>query len=641
MNKGNGFWAKLYVVLCFAFFYLPIGVTIFFSFNSSKSLSHFTGFSMRWYEALLKNNDIVQAVYVSVTIAVIATIVSTILGTITAIGLSSTGRVLKDAILTMNDIPILNPDIVTAISWMLLFSSLGFSKGYWTMLLAHIGFCTPFVITSVYPKVRSLDPNLANAAMDLGATPFQAMIKVILPAIKTGIYAGVLLSFTMSFDDFVISYFVTGNGVKNISIIVYNMTKRINPIINALSTIVILVIVVILIVVFATPRIRAKKAAAERKMEKELEEEGALPPSGGVKKHRRLGAGFVIALLGVVLVAGSYSAAKKSASAAGKKQQLRVYNAGEYIDMDLLGRFEEEYGCTVVYETFDSNEMLYTKLLAGDQYDILIPSDYMIERLIKEDYLQPIDWSLISNKDSLNPDVMDKEYDPGNVYSVPYFYGSVGILYDKTLVDKADLSEGWNILMDQKYKGNLYMYDSERDSFMVALKALGYSMNTTDEDQIRQAYDWLIRQRKTMKPIYAGDDVIDNMVSGNKAMAVVYSGDGALIMSENENMDFFEPEQGTNIWYDAMVITKDCQNTELAHDFIDFMLQQDVGEQNTEYIGYTSPVTGVYKKMSQTMFKGIDAYQPRSGYAKDEVFRYQTQDVKKLYAQLWTKVKAQ
>ena len=265
MNKGNGFWAKLYVVLCFAFFYLPIGVTIFFSFNSSKSLSHFTGFSMRWYEALLKNNDIVQAVYVSVTIAVIATIVSTILGTITAIGLSSTGRVLKDAILTMNDIPILNPDIVTAISWMLLFSSLGFSKGYWTMLLAHIGFCTPFVITSVYPKVRSLDPNLANAAMDLGATPFQAMIKVILPAIKTGIYAGVLLSFTMSFDDFVISYFVTGNGVKNISIIVYNMTKRINPIINALSTIVILVIVVILIVVFATPRIRAKKAAAERK----------------------------------------------------------------------------------------------------------------------------------------------------------------------------------------------------------------------------------------------------------------------------------------------------------------------------------------------------------------------------------------
>ena len=195
--------------------------------------------------------------------------------------------------------------------------------------------------------------------------------------------------------------------------------------------------------------------------------------------------------------------------------------------------------------------------------------------------------------------------------------------------------------MNPKNAGRLYMYDSERDSMMVALKALGYSMNTSDPQQLQEAYDWLIKQRDTMKPIYAGDDVIDNMVSGNKAMAVVYSGDGALIMSENENMDFFEPEQGTNIWYDAMVITKDCQNTELAHDFIDFMLQQDVGEQNTEYIGYTSPVTGVYKKMSQTMFKGIDAYQPRSGYAKDEVFRYQTQDVKKLYAQLWTKVKAQ
>ena len=234
----------LYVVLCLAFFYLPILVTMIFSFNSSKSLTRFTGFSLRWYQELLGNGEVIKAVYVSVTIAIIATIVSTILGTITAIGLSKSKKVIKELLLNINNIPILNPEIVTAISLMLLFSSLGFRKGYLTMLLAHIAFCTPYVITSVYPKVRALDPNMANAAMDLGATPFQALTKVIVPMIKEGIFAGALLAFTMSFDDFVISYFVTGQGVKNLSIMVYTMSKRINPSVNAISTLVVLLITI-------------------------------------------------------------------------------------------------------------------------------------------------------------------------------------------------------------------------------------------------------------------------------------------------------------------------------------------------------------------------------------------------------------
>jgi spermidine/putrescine transport system permease protein len=284
---------------------------------------------------------------------------------------------------------------------------------------------------------------------------------------------------------------------------------------------------------------------------------------------------------------------------------------------------------------------MYTKLQAGDAYDLLIPSDYMIERLIKEDYLQPIDWSLISNADSLNPDILDKEYDPGNVYSVPYFWGNVGILYDTTVVDEEDLADGWNLLMNTKYAGNLYMYDSERDSFMIALKALGYSMNTHDEDEIQEAYQWLLKQRDTMKPIYAGDDVIDNMISGNKALAVVYSGDGAYIMSENENLGYLEPEEGTNLWYDAMVITKDCENVELAHEFIDFILQEDVAQANTEYVGYSSPVLSVYEYMQEEDYAGINAYVPRVDYENDEIFRYQETNIKKLFAELWTKVKAQ
>ena len=259
----------LYIALCFLFLYLPILVTMIFSFNSSKSLTKFEGFSLMWYERLFSDAEIMEAVYVSLSVAFLATVISTILGTITAIGLSKSRKILKEIIVNINNVPIMNPDIVTAIGLMILFSSLKIEKGYLTMLLAHIAFCTPYVITSVYPKVRSLDPSLANAAMDLGATPFQALTKVILPMIKEGIFAGVLLAFTMSFDDFVISYFVTGNGVKNISIIVYNMTKRTNPTINALSTIVIVVIMITLVIINVVPAIHKKRNRKKLALEME------------------------------------------------------------------------------------------------------------------------------------------------------------------------------------------------------------------------------------------------------------------------------------------------------------------------------------------------------------------------------------
>lgn len=259
LKKLNNLPSALYIFLCFAFFYLPIIVTVIFSFNQSKSLTHFTGFSLKWYKELLNDSNIMSAMSVSVTIALLSTLISTVLGTITAIGLSKNRKVIRDLILSINDIPVMNPDIVTAIGLMIFFSALKIEKGYLTMLIAHISFSTPYVITSVYPKIRELDPNLANAAMDLGATPFNALTKVILPLLKPGIYAGILLAFTMSFDDFVISYFVSGNGVMNISIIVYNMTKRTNPTINALSSIVILVIITTLLVLNLVPKFKKKK----------------------------------------------------------------------------------------------------------------------------------------------------------------------------------------------------------------------------------------------------------------------------------------------------------------------------------------------------------------------------------------------
>lgn len=624
MKKKISIGSKLYIALCFLFFYLPIAVTMFFSFNSSKSLTKFTGFSLRWYEKLLTDSNIISAVYVSISIAVIATLISTVLGTITAIGLSKSRKVLKEWLLNVNNLPIMNPDIVTAISLMILFTSARMERGYVTMLLAHIAFCTPYVITSVYPKVRSMDHNLADVAMDLGATPFQALIKVILPMLKPGIFAGMLLAFTMSLDDFVVSYFVTGNGVSNISIVVYNMTKRTNPTINALSTILILVVIIVLVLVNVIP------AIAKRRTSRNVELAGT--KRGRLRK-------VMVGVTAVALVGVAVFCVYKF-TAISNKPVLRVYNAGEYVDTNLIERFEEEYDCKVVYETFDSNESMYTKLQSGAKYDILVPSDYMIERLITEEYLQPIDWKKITNKNNIIPSLLENDFDPNNRYAVPYYWGSVGILYDKTVVDEEDLKAGWEILKNTKYSGQIYMYDSQRDSFMVALKALGYSMNTTNKKELEEAYQWLIEQNNTMAPVYVGDDVMDNMISGNKAMAVVYSGDGAYIIDENENMDFFIPEQGSNVWTDGMVITKDCQNTKLAHQFIDYFLEEEIAEINTGYIGYDSAVMSVYEYFRDEEYAGNSGCAPDISNEKNEEFRDQKQDIKEYTASLWTKVKS-
>ena len=310
------------------------------------------------------------------------------------------------------------------------------------------------------------------------------------------------------------------------------------------------------------------------------------------------------------------------------------------MDPQLIENFEEKYDCKIVYETFDSNESMYTKLMSGSEYDILIISDYMIERLIKEKELQPVNWDNITHKDDIDPANMGYVFDPTNKYSVPYFVGTVGILYDKNKVDPEDLNDGWELLRNPKYKGDIYMYDSERDSFMVALKALGYSMNTTDKQEIQEAYQWLIDQKENMDIVYAGDDVMDNMIAGNKAIAVVYSGDGAYIMAENEDLGFIEPEEGTNEWCDCMVMTKDCTDTDLAEAFMDYMLEYDVVYDNSIFIGYTTPVTQVREDMKQEEFEGINAYIPNFGAKNNEVFRYQDTETRAFYSDLWTKIKA-
>ena len=632
MKKKTSVGSKIILTLTMLFFYLPILYIIIFSFNDSRSLTKFGGFSLRWYEKMFADSTMMEAVLYTVIIAVIATVVATVVGTITAIGLSKSRKVVQKMVERINDLPVMNPDIVTAISLLMFFSVLTVKKGFGTLLLAHIMFCVPYVMLSVTPKLRSLDPNLIDAAMDLGATPFQALAKVIVPQIKPGIVSGALIAFTMSFDDFVISYFTTGNGVNNISILVYTMSKRVNPSINALSTIVILLITLVLGVVNIVPIVREKR-----------EKDGKSSRAVSRKAMAAVAAVLVLAVIGGT-VGARLSQQHKSAAAVEKygSNVLKLYLPGEYLGENVISDFEKQYGVRVIVENFDSNEMMYTKLMAGDRYDVIIPSDYMIERLMNEDFLQPLDKSMIPNMENMSDAVLGMSYDPDNTYSIPYFWGSVGLVYNHENVDPAVIeSEGWEILRNTDYAGHIYIYDSERDSFMMAFKALGYSMNTEDPNEINDAYEWLLQMNNTMSPVYVTDEVIDGMMNGYKDIAVVYSGDAAVVLDENEDMSFYMPSQGTNIWCDAMVIPQNAENPKLAHEFINYMLTYEAAFDNTETVGYTSPNAEVFEEMtsSEDLYADNAAYLPRSGYDKDEMF-HDNQVLMRELSKLWIKVKA-
>ena len=623
MKKNNRIFGKILMAVMIIFFYLPIVYMIIFSFNDGKSLTHFTGFSLRWYEHMLESRDMMESLYTTFSIAIIATAISTVAGTIAAIGLSKSKKIVRDVMEQVDNLPLMNPEIVTAIGFMLLFITFKVEKGYVTMLLAHIAFCIPYVILSVMPKIRSLDPNLADAAMDLGATPWQALTKVIVPQITPGIVSGALIAFTMSVDDFIISYFVTGSGVKNLSIMVYTMSKRVNPSINAISTLVVVIITIALLVINVVPMITARKAKKADIGRKKM----MIPAIGAVCVN--------------LIAVGIFRFGRQADARPFEGQTLYVYNWGEYTGENILSDFEEKTGAKVVMENFDSNEQMYIKVANGEAYDILVPSDYMIQRLIEEDYLQELDYSKLDCLDNLVDDVKNLPYDPGNKYSIPYFWGTVGIVYDTTKVDLEDLErEGFNIFLDEKYKGDIYLYDSERDEFMIALKALGYSMNTEDPDELQKAYEWLVQCVQTMEPEIVMDEIIDNMAQGRKALGLIYSGDATYIMSENEDMGYYLPESGTNLWSDAMVIPKNAKNPELAHAFINHLCEYEGAYDNSSYVGYTSANKEVLEDLSGEGgdFEGIDAYIPRSGYELDEVFVY-NENTRKEISNLWSKVK--
>lgn len=321
-------------------------------------------------------------------------------------------------------------------------------------------------------------------------------------------------------------------------------------------------------------------------------------------------------------------------------QVLNIYNVGDYIDEDLITKFEEETGIDVVYETYDTNESMYQKLKSGStKYDLIFPSDYMVEKLISEDMISEIDYSNIPNYKYIMEDFRDPAYDPGNKYSVPYMWGTYGILYNKTMVDEADLNN-WDILWNPKYKGEIQMLDSVRDTMGIALMRLGYSINTQKQSEIDAAKNELIKQLPLVQA-YVNDDGKDRLLVGDAAMGIVYNGDALVLMDENPDLEYYVPESGTNQWVDAMCIPKIAENKDYAETFINFILQPDNALQNVEYIEYSTPNQAAYDMLDEEVKNDPTSYPDEEILEKSDVFLNLPPKVQKEYEDAWTEIKSQ
>ena len=619
---------KIYLALIFILLYAPIVTLIVLSFNQSKTRAKWGGFTLKWYKELLKNEQIMSAFYTTLIIAFVSAAIATVIGTAAAIAIQGMKQKWKTMYMGLTNIPMMNAEIVMGVSLMLLFIAFHMTLGFGTILIAHITFNIPYVILSVLPKLKQTNRYTYEAALDLGASPVKAFFKVVFPDIVPGVLSGFMLAFTMSLDDFVITHFTKGPGIDTLSTKIYTeVRKGIKPEIYALSTIMFVTVLVLLLLINYSPKEEEETVVRKKKVRK---------PSR-VKKI--LIQRVVPVAICIVFIGGGFYYAKENDVMNGEK--LVVYNWGEYIDPEVLTMFEEETGIDIVYEEFETNEILYPKISSGAiAYDVICPSDYMIQRMIENDLLSEINFDNIPNLKNIGKQYLEqsRQFDPENKYSVPYCWGTVGILYNKMMVDEP--VDSWSILWDPKYKDNILMQDSVRDAFGVTLKYLGYSLNSTDLDELTEAKNLLIEQ-KPLVQAYVIDQVRDKMIGNEAALGVIYSGEAIYTQKENPNLEYVIPKEGSNIWIDSWVIPKNAEHKENAEKFINFLCRPDIALMNFEYITYSTPNEAARELLEDESIRNSEiAFPDLSKYDNLETFQYLGTEADQVYGDLWNKVKS-
>ena len=619
---------KIYLALIFILLYAPIVTLIVLSFNQSKTRAKWGGFTLKWYKELLKNEQIMSAFYTTLIIAFVSAAIATVIGTAAAIAIQGMKQKWKTMYMGLTNIPMMNAEIVMGVSLMLLFIAFHMTLGFGTILIAHITFNIPYVILSVLPKLKQTNRYTYEAALDLGASPVKAFFKVVFPDIVPGVLSGFMLAFTMSLDDFVITHFTKGPGIDTLSTKIYTeVRKGIKPEIYALSTIMFVTVLVLLLLINYSPKEEEETVVRKKKVRK---------PSR-VKKI--LIQRVVPVAICIVFIGGGFYYAKENDVMNGEK--LVVYNWGEYIDPEVLTMFEEETGIDIVYEEFETNEILYPKISSGAiAYDVICPSDYMIQRMIENDLLSEINFDNIPNLKNIGKQYLERsrQFDPENKYSVPYCWGTVGILYNKMMVDEP--VDSWSILWDPKYKDNILMQDSVRDAFGVTLKYLGYSLNSIDLDELTEAKNLLIEQ-KPLVQAYVIDQVRDKMIGNEAALGVIYSGEAIYTQKENPNLEYVIPKEGSNIWIDSWVIPKNAEHKENAEKFINFLCRPDIALMNFEYITYSTPNEAARELIEDESIRNSEiAFPHLSKYDNLETFQYLGTEADQVYGDLWNKVKS-
>lgn len=648
-NVGNIFTTLVYILL-----YAPLLVMVFFSFNGSKSTSVFSGFSLRWYRELFSSSDTVTALKNTLILAVISAVVATVLGTAAAVGIwKLRHRAAKSAVMTVTNIPMMNPEIVTGVSMMLLFVFVGRLIGaseylsFWTLLIAHITFNLPYVILNVLPKLRQTDKYLSEAAMDLGSPPMQAFFKVVMPQAYSGILSGFIMAFTLSLDDFVISYYTNGANFQTLPLKIFAMTKKtVKPDMYALSS---LIFVVVLLLLVLSNLISAKEDDSRSK--KRSRPKSDAPRKVGIV----ICAVLLVSLIPVGMILGHGKDSDSELSFEGNYfidpetglskyagTTLNVFNWGEYISdgsdgtVDVNAEFERLTGIKVNYQNYDSNESMYAKLKSGAvSYDIVIPSDYMIERLKNEGMLRQIEPSLIDNYDYIANEYRGLYYDEYNEYSVPYSVGMVGLIYNRDMVEEDP--DSWSVMWDERYRDNILTFNNPRDAFSIAQLLLGIDLNTTDEAEWRLAADKLKEQNSVLQGRVM-DEVFNKMQGGNAAIAPYYAGDFLTMNEINPSLSFVYPKEGTNIFVDAMCVPTSCRNYEAAMLYINFMLEPDIALANAEYICYASPNTSVIENEDYSFYGNEILYPSEENMPKVQYFHDMTEETRRLYNALWEEV---
>lgn len=617
--------SRIYMTLIFLFLYLPLLMLMVLSFNRSKSRVTWGGLTLDWYRKCFENERIMSAFSTTLQVTLLAAVIATIIGTLAALGIFSMKKRNQTLYLGATNIPLLNADIVTGLSMMLLFVRF-MNLGFVTVLLAHITFNIPYVILNVLPKLRQTSRATYEAALDLGASPLLAFYKVTWPQISPGVFSGFLMAVTMSLDDFSITYFTKGAGINTLSTMLYTeLRKGVSPELYALSTV--LFFTVLLLLTAANLHPEPVNPDSPRRLRR--------------KSHiKRAVSLAVIALLtggSLFVLAGSTSAAP-----AGKDRVLTVLNYGKYLDPRVLKEFEQKTGIQVRYEEYESPEEMYTKYKAGSiDYDLICTSDYMIEKLDKEGELLPIDYGTLAHYDNIDPRIirMSEAFDPRHDISLPYFYGTLGILYNKKEVRPEDV-ESWSCLWDHRFKGDMIMTNSVRDAFAPALITRGYSINDTDPGHLQSAMELLAAQSADVSAYYV-DETCDEMAAGNAKIAVCYSGEAAEAMEVNSDLDYIVPAEGSNLWIDSWIIPKTCSQRKNALLFLDYLCEEDVAMTNFSYVFYASPILSVIRDQKPA-YRTIEAVTPSSSTIdRCQVYRALDDDSAALINRLWQQLKTE